>query len=371
MDARPAIENLCCLNPECKQYGQRGQNNLMLRKTYGADRIRYLRCHSCGEEFSERKGTALFNCKIGEARAVSIIEHLDSGCGHNATARLVHVSKDAVRRLTRLDGRISRQLHDRLVGALRLRAVQFDEKWSYVGKKQAHLTVEDDPEETGDYWDANALDPQSKLLISLVPGKRTAETIHQVVADAAQRLATDAPLPALFTDGEPTYLDAIRDGFGRRYPVPRSSRYGRPPDPIVRIPRELVYAQVVKHRQGGKVTQVEIRPIFGKGKLPDIVAQLGWEKANTSAIERYNLTDRMRNGRKARKTIGFSRRACFHDAMSWISALRYNSHHAHRTLKQRTEEGCWQERTPAMAAGLADHLFSTLELMHLCPIGLG
>jgi len=50
MDARPAIENLCCLNPECKQYGQRGQHNLTIRKIYGADRIRYLRCRSCGEE---------------------------------------------------------------------------------------------------------------------------------------------------------------------------------------------------------------------------------------------------------------------------------------------------------------------------------
>lgn len=370
MEARPAMERLCCLNPECKQYGQRGQDNLTLRKTYGADQIRYLRCRSCGEEFSERKGTALFNCKIGEARAASVIEHLDSGCGHNATARLVHVSKDAVRRLVRVTGRVSRQLHNTRVRSLSPAALEFDEKWSYVGKKQAHLTEEDDPEETGDYWDANALDPQSKLLVSLVPGKRTAETIHQVVADAAQRLAPEAPCPALFTDGEPAYPDAIRDVFGRRYPVPRRGPYGRPPDPIVRIPRDLVYAQVIKHRQGGCVKQVEIRPVFGKGKLPQVVAQLGWEKANTSALERFNLTDRMRNGRKTRKTIGFSRRTSFHDAMSWISAVRYNFYHAHRTLRQRTE-GHWQERTPAMAAGLADHIFSSLELMRLCPIGRG
>ena len=101
------MENLCCQNPECKSYSQRGQDNLTLRKTYGADRIRYLRCRDCGEESSGCKGTALFNCKLREAQAVSVIEHLDSHCGMNATARLVGVSKVAVRPLVRVTGRVS------------------------------------------------------------------------------------------------------------------------------------------------------------------------------------------------------------------------------------------------------------------------
>ena len=296
---------MCCLNVQCNAYGQRGQANLKVRKIYGVDRIRYLRCGCCGEEFSERKGTALFNCKISEAQAVSVMEHLDSGCGLNVTARLVGVSKDAVGRLLRVGGRVSYQLHDRLVRNLQPVALQFDEKWSYVAKKQRHVTAQDDPSQTGDYWDANSLDPQSKLLVSLVPGCRTTHTIHQVVADAAQRLACDAGLPALFTDGEPTYPEAIVTTFGRAYPVPRRSPRGRPPAPVVRIPQGLVYAQVVKHRQGRRVQQVEVRPIFGKGKLAQVVADLGWTKANTSAIERFNLTDRMRNARKGAKLCAF------------------------------------------------------------------
>ena len=82
-----------CLNVQCNAMANRGQANLKVRKIYGVDRIRYLRCGCCGEEFSERKGTALFNCKISEAQAVSVMEHLDSGCGLNATARLVGVSR--------------------------------------------------------------------------------------------------------------------------------------------------------------------------------------------------------------------------------------------------------------------------------------
>ncbi len=96
--------------------------------------------------------------------------------------------------------------------------------------------------------------------------------------------------------------------------MPRRSPRGRPPAPVVRIPQALVYAQIVKHRQGRRVKQVEVRPTFGKVKLAQVVADLGWTKANTSAIERFNLTDRMRNARKTRKTLRFSRRTDRHDA---------------------------------------------------------
>lgn len=371
MDSRPDLTHVCCLNPECKDSGHRGRGNVTIRKMYGADRIRYLRCHRCGEECSERKGTALFNCTIRETTAVAVIEHLDSGCGLRATAQLVGVAKDTVSRLVRVSGRVSCTVHARLVRHVRPRALQFDEKWAYTGKKQGHLTAQDDPAVLGDHWDVTGLDPQTKLLVTLVPGKRTAETIRQAVADAASRLAVDAPQPALFTDGEPASVEAILDVFGHRYPVPRTQWRGRPPAPVRRVPQDLVYAQVIKHRRAGRVVAVEIRPIFGKGKLPAVVAALGWTQANTSAIERFNLTDRTRNGRKARKTLRFSRRTGFHDWMSWIAALRYNFHHAHRSLRQRTEDGRWQPRTPAMAAGLADHPYSSWELLRLCPIVLG
>ena len=78
---------MCCLNAQCNAYGQRGQANLTVCKTCGADRIRYLRCPCCGE-----------------AQALSVIKHLDSACGLNATPRLVGVSKDAVCRLLCVGG---------------------------------------------------------------------------------------------------------------------------------------------------------------------------------------------------------------------------------------------------------------------------
>jgi hypothetical protein len=371
MKPRPDIQSLCCVNAECKHFAQIGKQNLKLRKTYGKDLIRYLRCTNCGEEFSERKQTALFNSKIAESKASSIIEHLDSGCGVVATANLCRVAKDTVSRLVRVAGRTSRCIHNNLVRNVKAKALQFDEKWSYTTKKQKRVSASDEQDQVGDHWDLNCIDPQTKLLLTILPGKRTAEMIHQAVKDAADRLAGDFIKPTIFTDGEPAYIDAILSVFGHHYRVPHSGRRGRPQKARLRVPHDLVYAQVIKHRQQGQVKSVEIRPIFGKSKLQTIVGELGWTKANTSAIERFNLTDRMRNGRKARKTLCFSRQTRFHDWMNYISAVRYNFHHVHRSLRQEKEGGGWQKRNPAMAAGLVDHIYSTIELLRLCRVGLG
>ena len=79
-NTRPPLESLACVNPQCDLYGQKGRNKLTIRKVYGQDQIRYLRCHACGEEFSERKNTTLWNSKVPEAKAISIAEHLADGC---------------------------------------------------------------------------------------------------------------------------------------------------------------------------------------------------------------------------------------------------------------------------------------------------
>jgi transposase-like protein len=98
---RPDLTTLACVNPDCQRFRLPGQDKLTVRKVYGRHRIRLLRCRTCGEEFSERRGTALFNTKIAEEQAASLINHLDEGCGVRATARLVHVAKDTVARLLR------------------------------------------------------------------------------------------------------------------------------------------------------------------------------------------------------------------------------------------------------------------------------
>jgi len=134
---RPDLDTLACVNPECQRFRLTGQDNLTVRKVYGQDCIRLLRCRTCGEEFSERRGTALFNTKITEAHAEDVINHLGEGCAVRATARLVHVSKDTVARLLRMAGRHAERFHDRRVRDVTPRALEFDEQWSFVKKSRS------------------------------------------------------------------------------------------------------------------------------------------------------------------------------------------------------------------------------------------
>src|SRR5450755_3147968 len=98
---RPPLETFACINDQCELYGQRGRNNLTFRKTCGKDGIRFLRCKEFGAEFSERKGTALWNTKVSGAKAIAVAEHLAEGCSLKGTARLAKVDASVVRRLTR------------------------------------------------------------------------------------------------------------------------------------------------------------------------------------------------------------------------------------------------------------------------------
>lgn len=133
---RPDLDTLACVNAECPDFRQAGQGNLGIRKVYGRDAIRWLRCRTCGEEFSERRGTALFNTKVSEAKAVEVIDHLTDGCGVKSTARLTRVCKATVVRLLRVSGRHAERVHDQQVRDLTPRALEFDEPWSYVKKSR-------------------------------------------------------------------------------------------------------------------------------------------------------------------------------------------------------------------------------------------
>ena len=108
------LKELCCASPGCPDRGKRGKGNLTVRKVYGNDRIQFIRCSSCGGEFSERKGTPLFNMKLAQEKAISVLEHAQEGVGVRATGRLTKVDKDTVCRLLARAGRHAKSLRDEL-----------------------------------------------------------------------------------------------------------------------------------------------------------------------------------------------------------------------------------------------------------------
>jgi len=242
-----------------------------------------------------------------------------------------------------------------------------DEKWAFVGKKQKHCD-EDDPadDRLGDRWDHVALGPAHRLVLGVVPGKRTAENVRTLVAEVKRR--TEGRMPSLITTDEyPPYHDAILKAYGQKITPPRTGKRGRPRSPYWVAPPGLRYATVHKTRDKGRVTKIECRAVFGEPH--EIEAALARSPAsnqiNTAFVERHNGTDRHRNARKARKTYRFSKDPEVHDAATYFSIYSYNFCWPVRTLRRRGPDSRWQPRTPAMAAGLADHVWPLTEWLTL------
>jgi IS1 family transposase len=245
----------------------------------------------------------------------------------------------------------------------RTREVQFDEKWSFVGKKEKNCDpLNPADNRKGDTWDHVAIDAESRLVISVVPSERTAESVVAVVEDFKRR--TDGRLMNLITtDGYPAYEEAILEAYGETMTPPRTGKRGRPKAPYKVAPAGLTYAVVEKTREKGRVVSIATRVVFGT--MAAVIAALGKSKVsrsiNTSFVERQNGTDRHRNARKARKTYRFSKDWRYHQAVTYLTMYIYNFCWPIRTLRIKDEEECWQEQSPAMAAGLADHVWSIPE----------
>ena len=109
------LSAFCCQNPDCPDYGQRGQGNLTAPMRYGPQQRRLLRCRTCKARFSERQGTPLLGAQLPEDKVVDVLKHIAEGVGVRKTARLVGVSKNTVVRYCLLAGEHARQLHDELV----------------------------------------------------------------------------------------------------------------------------------------------------------------------------------------------------------------------------------------------------------------
>jgi len=164
----------------------------------------------------------------------------------------------------------------------------------------------------------------------------------------------DGP-PPMATDGKGAYREAMVETWGK---VPEPSGKGR--TPLHKQPQsDWRYVQVVKHREGGRVVRVEVEVVYADEKTLEMVGD------NTSYVERTHLTSRHMNGRLVRKTLSFSKELEMFEAASvWEDAV-YNLTRPVKTLRLEVndEKRRFQPRSPAMAAGLTDHLWTIKELL--------
>ena len=232
-----------------------------------------------------------------------------------------------------------------------------------MAKKEKNCDPDDPADDRkGDTWDHVATDAESRLVVSVVPGERTAESVVAVVTDFKRRTGGRL-MDLITTDGYPAYAGALLEAYGETVTPPRTGKRGRPKAPYKVAPKGLTYAVVEKTREKGRVVKVATRVVFGA--VAAVAAALGMSAVsraiNTSFVERQNGTDRHRNARKVRKTYRFSKDWRHHESVTYLTMYVYNFCWPVRTLRTKDEQGHWQKRSPAMVAGLADHVWSIPE----------
>jgi len=209
-----------------------------------------------------------------------------------------------------------------------------------------------------------AFDPEHRLVVSVVVGKQSGEHTRLLVEDFHTR--TGGRLMNLMTSDEnPAYAEAILEVYGEHYQPRRRGRRGRRPARRKRPPQGLKYAAVHKTRQHNRVVRVDRRVIYGTvtAVLAALAVSTVSADVNTVYVERHHGTDR--NARKVRKSYCFSKDWQVHEAVSYFTMYSYNFCWPVRTLRQGSRRRGYQQRTPAMAAGLTDHVWPLGEWLSL------
>jgi hypothetical protein len=199
-------------------------------------------------------------------------------------------------------------------------------------------------------------------VLAVVPGARDVEAVEEVVGEVKQRTGGRV-LELATSDDYPAYETALLNAYGQEVVTTATGRPARKMVPDKVPPAGMNYATVEKRREKGRVVEVVTRVVFGT--MAAVQAALARSKAsrsiNTSFLEREDATDRHQNARKVRKAYTFSKDWRVHEAMTYFTMYSYNFCWVVRTLGERGAGGQWRQRTPAMAAGLADHVWTMRE----------
>jgi hypothetical protein len=198
---------------------------------------------------------------------------------------------------------------------------------------------------------------ESRLRVACAIGKMEEEIAPDLMEQVKMHAPDEGP-PALSSDGKGAYPKAMLSTWGK---VPEYGGRGAPP--ILPKPgKDWQCLQVIKKRKGGKLESVHIKIVYGDPK--EVKEKLGY---HTAYIERTNLTFRTMNGRLVRKTLSFSKDLHLLKASSTLEDAIYNFTRPVKTLRVEvsnpSKQARWQQRTPAMAAGLTDHVWTVRELL--------
>jgi IS1 family transposase len=363
-----------CRNRECRLYGHTGKQARLTYEDWHRRVPRY-RCDVCATRVSARTGTAYSGIRTDEATYRYAVTALAEGLALRATGRLFELDKDTLCGWLPRLGEHCEDVMSYFFRDLHLNECQLDELWTFVYKKEDQL----DPVERllsvyGDAWVWIAFSPVFKLVPAWLVGKRTRRDARKLVFRL--KSATDGHIPFFTSDELPHYADALLDAYGELKQPPRQGSRGRLPAPRRYPLPDLCYAVVVKERERGRVVNVTTRMIYGtEEQIRTALHQSPVSRViNTYGVERNNLTIRQHSRRIGRKVNAFSKDRHFLEYQLTLAFAYYHFVIPHRGLRQRLPKPIptkgpratykkWNPVTPAMAAGLTDHIWTMDELL--------
>ncbi len=364
-----------CPNPDCAYRGWVAWGNLRANGHPNGGPWRQLLCVACRRYFLETLGTLLHGKRASVELIVRVMACLAEGLGIRGTARVFEVDPNTVLQwlveaTAQLQAFARHFLHD-----IRVHQVQLDELCALLSAvKDGEVSEADAIErlERSPQWVWVAMDPESKLLLAIEVGNRTLAMAQRFVHHLTQVLAPDCA-PLFLTDGFREYMTALLTHYGHWVQPPRRQATGPMPTPRWMPLPQLHYAQVVKTVRRRRLVQVRHRVVFGTlESVQQVLAACVWQ-INTAFVERLNLTIRQHVAAVGRRVSTLCKGE---DGMRQQLALYqtyYNFCLPHASLRQPLPQPeptngtgsakQWQPQTPAMAAGLTEHVWTLREVL--------
>ena len=364
-----------CPNPDCDYRGWVGWGNLSSNGHPSGGPWRQLYCSQCEGYFLETRGTPLYGKRVSPDLLVWAVGAVAEGLGIRAVARVFEVDPNTVLlwlvEVADHATAFSRYfLHD-----VRVTQVQLDELFALLSAVKAGAVSEAEAItrlSRSPHWVWTAIDPVTKLLLTIDVGDRTLAMAQRVVHQVVQVLAPGC-VPLFLTDGFKAYTTALLTHDGQWVQPARWRAQGPMPKPRwVPLPG-LLSAQVVKTVRRRRLVDVQHRIVFGTlGAVQQVLAVHGWQ-SNTAFIERVNLTIRQHVAAVGRRVSTL----CKHEAGLRQQLALYQVYDnfclPHAGLRQTLPQpepthGTGSARqgrpqTPAMAAGLTDHVWTLREVL--------
>ena len=270
--------------------------------------------------------------RLSIQRRAQILSMMVEGVSLRAISRLTGTGKNTLARLLAEFGSVCATYHNRTVRNVRVRRLQCDEVWSFIGAKAKNASPEKKAEGWGDTWTWTAIDADSKLCVSYLVGGRDLGWAKEFMEDCASRIRGRVQVT---TDGHKAYLEAVEGAFGMDVDYAQLQKlYGAPSN------------EETRRYSPARVIGTDMKVVSGN---PDP------KHISTSYVERQNLSMRMGMRRFTRLTNGFSKKIENHIAAVAIYFMHYNFCRIHQSLRI----------TPAMAAGVTDHVWSIEEVCAL------